>query len=272
MEKKKIINIAHRGARSFAPENTLAAAQKGFEIGADLWELDVALTADDEIVVIHDDTLERTSNIRSVYPERSSYKIESFTLEELRKLDFGLWFLQCDPFGQIAAGNVSRRKQEEFVNVPIPTLADALTFTRDLQWRVNVEIKDLKGKPGDRYIAEKVVDMIARMGMEDSVIISSFNHPYIQRVRTASPRISTAALVEFPDPDPIDLLKRLDAQAYNPNLDTLKYDQIQAVTSGGYSIFVWTVNEPEVMKELIDAGVTGIFTDFPQDLIKLGQA
>ena len=66
----RVLNIAHRGARSLAPENTLAAAQKALELGADMWELDVAMTADGELIVIHDSTLERTSNARDVFPDR----------------------------------------------------------------------------------------------------------------------------------------------------------------------------------------------------------
>lgn len=271
METKKVLNIAHRGARSIAPENTILAARKALEIGADLWELDVAMTADGEIVVLHDDTLERTSNVQTIFPDRAPFPIERFTMPELRMLDFGSWYIQNDPFSQIANGNVIKENQWEFVDLPIPTLAEALAFTRDHAWRVNVEIKDLTGKPGDAIIVERVVAMVANLSMEEAVIISSFNHSYVQRARAANSRITTAALVEFPDPDPVQLLKRLGAQAYNPDLNTLDFSQIQSVTANGYSVFVWTVNDPTAMKKLIQAGVSGIITDFPQDLIKLLQ-
>ncbi len=271
MDNKQSLNIAHRGARSIAPENTLLAAQKAFEVGADLWELDVAMTSDGEIIVLHDDSLERTSNVRTIFPDRAPYGVECFSLEELRQLDFGLWYLQMDPFGQIANGTVTRDDQEKFINLPIPTLSAALAFTGEHRWRVNVEIKDLTGKPGDHTIVEKVVGLIQEMKMEDSVIISSFNHSYLQRVRLINQRITTAALVEFPDPDPVALLRHLRAQAYNPNLDTLDYAQLPTVVENGYSVFVWTVNDPNSMKKLIEAGVSGIFTDFPQDLKKILQ-
>ena len=264
MKPKKVLNIAHRGARSLAPENTLLAAEKAFEIGADLWELDVAMTSDGEIIVIHDDTLERTSNAMLVYPDRMPWKIETFSFAELRKLDFGSWYIQTDPFKQIKTGVVTEDAQQKFVNLPIPTLREALTFTKTNHWRVNVEIKDLSGKPGDQEIVEKVVALIDELGMEDSVIISSFNHSYVQRARTANTRIVTAALVEDPDPDPVALLSRLNAQAYNPYVKTLNFDQVQQVTSAGADVFVWTVNDEATMRRLIDAGVSGIFTDFPQ--------
>ncbi len=76
----KPLNIAHRGARSLAPENTLAAARLGLEIGADLWELDVAATSDEQLVVLHDDTLERTSNAQQVFPGRAPWTVSTFSL------------------------------------------------------------------------------------------------------------------------------------------------------------------------------------------------
>ncbi|HVP20299.1 MAG TPA: glycerophosphodiester phosphodiesterase family protein [Anaerolineaceae bacterium] len=266
MNKPQILNIAHRGARSIAPENTILAAQKAFEIGADLWELDVAMTADGEIVVLHDDTLERTSDAAHYYPDRKPWKVETFTLEEIRRLDFGSWYIETDPFNQIASGVVTKEDQQVFGDLPIPTLREALLFTQDNKWLVNIEIKDLTGKPGDKFVVEKVVELVQRTGMTSSVIISSFNHSYLQRVRTAISEIRTAALVVFPDPDPIKLLKRLDAQAYNPGLETLDYDQIPQVVGNGYNVYIWTVNDEVDMKKLISNGVSGIFTDFPQRL------
>ena len=269
MKTRKTLNIAHRGARSLAPENTLPAAQKAFEIGADLWELDVAMTSDGEIVVLHDDTLERTSNASQVFPERKPWKVETFTLHELRSLDFGSWFVRDDPFQQIMLGSVPEADQKKFYRLPIPTLEEALVFTRDRHWHVNVEIKDLTGKPGDQTIVENVVSLIGSLNLEKSVIISSFNHHYIQRVKSANPGITTAALVEDPSLDPLALLIGLEAQAYNPNWDTLDFDQVQTVISHGFDVFVWTVNNVLAMRKLIDLDVSGIFTDFPQRLIKV---
>jgi glycerophosphoryl diester phosphodiesterase len=266
MKKNTPLNIAHRGARSIAPENTLLAAQKAVEIGADLWEMDVAMTADGEIVVIHDDTLERTSNAAEFYPDRRPWKVETFTLNELRRLDFGSWFLKTDPFKQIASGAISQDDRQQFAGLPIPTLEEALLFTRNHSWRINIEIKDLTGKPGDQEVVEKVVKIVHGIGMEPSTIISSFNHAYLRRVKLAQRQIRTAALVEDPALDPVQLLVDLKAQAYNPSLDTLKVEQIRQVRSAGFDVFVWTVNDQAVMELLIEAGVSGLFTDFPQVL------
>lgn len=264
MKPKTVMNIAHRGARSLAPENTLAAARKAVEVGADMWELDVGMTKDNEMVVIHDDTLERTSNAATVYPDRKPWSVHTFTLEELRKLDFGSWYITQDPFKQIAAKAVTEKELETYKGEPIPTLRQALEFTRDNKWRVNVEIKDLTGKPGDGIVVEKVVALIGELGLDESVIISSFNHSYIQRVKKINPKISTAALVEKVEMDVTGLLERTGAQAYNPSAKVVIMDQIPQIRAKGFDVYVWTVNDETTMRAFIKNEVSGIITDYPQ--------
>ncbi len=261
------VNIAHRGARSLAPENTLLAAQKGYELGADMWELDVAASYDGVLVVIHDDTAERTSNAKAVFPRMMPWNVHLFSMEELRQLDFGSWFVAEDPFQQIAEGAVSAEEQAAMQNTPIPTLREALEFTKDHQWRVNVELKDLSGKPGDKDVVEKTVALIEELDMVDAVIISSFNHHYIKRVKAANPQIATAALTNKKVEDPISLLQESGAQAYNPSIKSIgDLSVIGTMRDAGYDVYVWTVNDEETMRKLIEAGVSGIFTDFPQRL------
>lgn len=263
----KPLNIAHRGARSLAPENTLASARKALESGADMWELDVAVTADGELVVLHDDTLERTSNASDVYPDRRPWAVNTFTLAELRKLDFGSWYNQKDPFKQIAAGTVTNEMRQSYVGEKIPTLREALTFTRDNHWRVNVEIKDATGLPGDKDVVEKVVSLINELDMADRVIISSFNHSYLTRVKAADKAIATAALVERPVTDPVALVRSLGAQGYNPP-SVMRPEDIPAIRQSGVDVYVWTINDPAAMHALIENRATGIITDFPQLLKK----
>ena len=266
IQPKRTLNIAHRGARSLAPENTLAAARKGLEIGADLWELDVAMTSDGVLVVLHDDTLDRTSNVGQVFPDRRTTPVYKFTLAELRQLDFGSWFIEKDPFKQIAAGAVSKAELEKFKGEPILTLADALRFTHDAHWKVNVEIKDTTNTSADATIVQKTVAMIDEMGMTNQVIISSFNHTYIQKVKTIDPAIVTAALVENADPDPAALLRRIGAQAYNPAVKAIAPSAIRPLREQGFDVYIYTVNDEVTLKTLVEAGVSGIFTDFPQVL------
>ena len=97
-ENARPLNVAHRGASSIAPENTLEAAQRAFEAGADMWELDVHLSRDRQLVVIHDDDLRRTTNVEQVFPhdprKRTRYRVRDFDLPELRRLDAGSWFIR----------------------------------------------------------------------------------------------------------------------------------------------------------------------------------
>ncbi|MEW5726013.1 MAG: glycerophosphodiester phosphodiesterase family protein, partial [Thermodesulfobacteriota bacterium] len=152
--------VGHRGAASLAPENTLSSARKALSTGADMWELDVALSADDVPFLIHDDHLRRTSDAPQVFPDRSPWRPDQFTWEELRRLDFGSWYATKDPFGQIAQGAVSPEEAAAFRGLKAPSLAEALAFTRERNWRVNVEIKDLSDAPGPGRVVRLVVERI----------------------------------------------------------------------------------------------------------------
>jgi glycerophosphoryl diester phosphodiesterase len=234
--------------------------------GADLWECDVNLTADGIPVILHDDTLKRTSNAMTVFPARKPWKVNSFTLNELRQLDFGSWFMTTDPFKQISEGNVSATEQGKFAGETIPTLEEALIFTKENNWQINVEIKDLRGTPGDATIVEKVLAPIRDLNMEDHVWISSFNHLYISTVKQLIPVIRTGALVEWLDLNPLARLKQTGAQSYNPGIRLASSRTIRSIREAGLDVFVWTVNKEASMRKLIKAGVSGIITDFPQVL------
>jgi glycerophosphoryl diester phosphodiesterase len=247
-----------------APENTLAAARKALEAGADMWELDVQMTADGELVVVHDSTLKRTSNVKDIFPRRRPWRVHEFTLEEIRQLDCGSWFVEQDPFGRIAAGEVSTADLADYKRQKMQTLEEALSYTKENSWLVNVEIKDLSSKPGNVYIVKKVVGLVARLALVDSVLISSFNHDYLAQTRAAHPHIAIGVLVTRPDPRPASLLRQLGAQAYHPRMSSIRLSQMRKLIQQGYRVNVRTVNNTKVMRRLINAGVRGIFTDFPQ--------
>ncbi|MGD8509424.1 MAG: glycerophosphodiester phosphodiesterase family protein [Syntrophobacterales bacterium] len=261
-----ILNIAHRGARSLAPENTLAAARKGLEVGADMWELDIQMTADEELIVIHDSTLKRTSNVREVFPKRKPWLVHKFTLDEIRLLDFGSWFRKQDPFGQIAAGMVAESDLASYVHQQAPTLREALTFTQEHSWSVNLEIKDLGGNPDPHQVAKKILALVEDLEMLDSVLISSYNQDYLAKLRETHPHIATGVLVSKPHPHPEKLLRRLGAQAYHPRLSGFRPADIALLRPQGFRVHVWNVNDRKNMERLVRAGVDGIFTDFPQVL------
>ena len=260
----KVTIIAHRGARSLAPENTISAAKRAFESHADGWELDVAMSVDGELVVLHDDTLERTSNAAEVFPDRSPWSVYDFTIDELKKLDVGSWFVESDPFEQISLGNVSSENVDEYIGEPLPTLREALVFTKDNQWWVNIEIKDASGTAADADIVSKVVALVEELEMQDQVLISSFNFEYLKQVKNFNNELPTGVLVNKIIMDPIALMKELDAQAFHPGMKVTFEKQVKLLLEEGYAVNVWTVNEEPDMQKLIEMGVTGIITDFPQ--------
>ena len=258
------LNIAHRGARSLAPENTLAAARKGLDVGADMWELDIQMTADGELIVIHDSTLKRTSNVRDVFPSRNPWLVHEFRLDEIRLLDFGSWFKKQDPFGQIAAGMVAESDLASYVQQQAPTLGEALTFTLEHGWSVNLEIKDLSGNPDPGQVVKKVLALVEDLDMVDSVLISSYNQDYRAQIRKAHPHIATGVLVSKPHPHPETLLRQLGAQAYHPRLSAFRPADVALLHRQDCRVHIWNVNARKTMQRLVRAGVDGIFTDFPQ--------
>ena len=263
---KRFLNIAHRGARSLAPENTLAAACKALEVGADMWEFDVQMTADGEPIVVHDTTLKRTSNVKDIFPRRRPWRVHQFTLDEIRQLDFGSWFVEQDPFGRIAAGEVSPADLVSYKRQKAPTLEEALSFTREHGWQANVEIKDLRGKPGNARIVPKVVGLVQRLNMVDTVLISSFNHDYLAQIRATDSHIATGVLISRSPRRPVSLLRQLGAQAYHPPMTSVRLSHMQGLIHLGYRVYVRTVNDRKAMLRLMKGGVSGIFTDFPQVL------
>ncbi|MBP7094566.1 MAG: glycerophosphodiester phosphodiesterase [Spirochaetia bacterium] len=255
--------IAHRGFRSVAPENTLAAFSAAFDSGAAWIELDVAASSDGELVVIHDDALDRTTDARSRYPDRGSYAVYDWTLGELRSLDAGSWFAERDPFGRIARGDVARAALEAYRGERIPTLRECLVLARERGGSVNVEIKDATGRACDAWIVERSLDLIRGTGMADRVLLSSFNHDYLRRSRKVEPGIPIGALVEKVAPaDPVRMLRELGAYSYHPGMDILDREAARAVREAGYGLMVWTVNEVADLERMVEWGATGLFTDF----------
>jgi glycerophosphoryl diester phosphodiesterase len=261
-----ILNIAHRGARSLAPENTLPAAVKALEVGAHMWELDVGMTRDGTLVVVHDATLERTSNVADVFPKRHPWPVHAFTLDEIRQLDFGSWFVREDPFGQIRSGSISPAELERFRGLHAPTLAEALELTKNCHWSVNVEIKDLRGTSGHKTVVEKVLSLVGAMDLHDDVLLSSFNHDYLETARRKDARIHLGVLTNRRLRDPLPLLRRLGALAYHPRMSALTRDDVRMLSHEGFHTLVWVANDTETFQRLRRLQVSGIFTDFPQDL------
>ncbi|MHA1617371.1 MAG: glycerophosphodiester phosphodiesterase [Candidatus Njordarchaeales archaeon] len=221
-EKRKPWCIAHRGASKLAPENTLKSFKKAIELGADMIELDVRLTKDRKVVVIHDADISRTSN--------GSGPVRSYTLEELRKFDFG-------------------------DGERIPTLEEALELARD-KVLVNVEIKEPD-------MVREVVEVIKKTGMVNQVIVSSFIHPILPMIKKLEPSIKTAILFVCYPVNVVRLARDAMADFINPYHEAVEEMMVNAARSAGLGILPWTVDDEESMKKLIRLGVDGVITNDP---------
>jgi glycerophosphoryl diester phosphodiesterase len=224
------------------------------------------MTADGELIVLHDRTLERTSNVTDVFPARRPWFVHEFRLDEIRLLDFGSWFMERDPFGQIAAGLVRESDLGDYVGERVPTLREVLTFTLEHGRQINIEIKDLSGSPGHSQVVAKVISLVEELNMVDLVLVSSFNQNYLAQVRETHSKIATALLVSKPDPQAHDVLRKLGAQAYHPRKTAIGAAEVSLLNRKGFRVHVWNVNDQKTMRRLVEYGVSGIFTDFPQVL------
>ncbi len=266
---------AHRGARSIAPENTHMALDIARQCGADLWEIDVQLSADGELIVFHDGTLERTTDIAThpKFSERHPWKLTEFTYDELKKLDAGSWFLNSDPFGTITSGEVLADDFSLIKRQKIPLLHNVLSECRQYDFPVNIEIKDQTGTPADERIVRQVVHLIEATETVHLVLLSSFNHRYLRQVKQIDPTLKTAALVEKKHPEDLqNYLAELGVAAYHPDSQITDSQLIRQVTSSGVRVNLWTVNDLIKAQYFMAAGATFICTDWPQRMVGFGHS
>lgn len=262
---------AHRGASSLAPENTLAAGRAALARGAFGWEVDVRLTQDGVCVLLHDMGLLRTTDLgRKTNRRERLLLVTNFTSEEIRGCSAGSWFVRRDPFGTIAAGLISPRHLSAFPLETVPTLNEALTFTRRHNWRINLEIKD--SYDSQNAIVRHVCYAIQAQNMMDAVIVSSFLAEHLARVREYCPTIPTAWLVRAIPPNIITLLKERDINGLHVHQNFADPETVQRLQAEGFAVRVYTVNQPKAMKRFIDHQVNGIITDYPHILAGMIQA
>jgi len=196
-----------------APENTFASFALALELGADVIELDVHLSADDECVVIHDETLERTTNGHGIVGET--------TLADLKRLDAGSW------------------RGAEFAGQQIPTLDEVLTWARG-RCILDIEIKaDPVPYEG---IEPRVVDLIRRHEMQDHVIVISFDHRVVKRVKEIAPELATGVLYNCRPVDPLMLARACGADAIMPTTDFCDADTIARAHEAGISVNSWATS------------------------------
>jgi glycerophosphoryl diester phosphodiesterase len=283
------IAVGHRGARAFAPENTLSAFAKARQLGCDMVELDVHLSRDGELMVHHDDRLARCTDLRVRFPQCDSDFVSDFPATELRALDAGSWYVRELELPaarrQASLHGLTDLEIEQYVSaddralyatgqIRIPTLDEVLDLARRIDLLLDIEIKSIPRLY--EGIAAKVVDRVRAARMQRSVLVSSFDHEQLPAVRRLDADIATGVLTSDRLARPADYLRLLDADAYLPgcrgDVDSLGFGSVRGaldargiaeVLAAGRMVFPWTCNAPEHMAALCSAGVTGIITDYP---------
>ncbi len=280
--------IAHRGDSSHAPENTIEAAVLAHSEGAFAWELDVHLSRDGVPVVIHDETLIRTTDVAARFAgdgrARSGFRVADFTWEEIRSLDAGSWFVEPSgrhrsavAFGTLAALPESIRRVIESKSVCVPSLIAALDLTRSLDWRVNVELKSMPD--ADSGLLPEVLAAIDRTGTMARVLLSSFDHDEAALAAKARPEIAVGILSDAPIHRPAEYAKGIvGVDFYHPSAsacgaESRAYRRSPGPSSlraidPGIPTWVYTVNDPALAAHLADIGAAGVFTDDPSGLLE----
>lgn len=236
-----MIVIAHRGASAYAPENTLSSLKLAVEQGAQAVEIDVQLTKDGKLVVIHDWKVDRTTNGEGY--------IHELDFDYIRSLDCGSWF------------------SDEFKGERVPTLKEVFEVIPETMM-LNIEIKEIeRGRSG---FEKMVLDEIYEAGRLDSVIISTFHHGIIKRLHEMEPKLKLALLTSS---EILNLNKYLDdnglkSYSYHPEVNLITKDTIKELEERDIKTYVWTVNTLVDFKWLASIGVHGVITNYPDVMLE----
>lgn len=267
--------IAHRGASADAPENTLAAFEESIRQGADYFELDCHLSKDGAVIVIHDATVDRTTD--------GAGRVRDMTFEELRQLDAGAWRGEAfagerlptlDEALSLARGRIGVYVELKSVDDDGPIIAafmQAMHTSPALTGPVRAGLLDAIAESGNRNLelTRAAIDSIRAHGMTDTAVIQSFSPVICFVALTEAPEIRTEFL-GWDDPDRpevfpgyVALADYFDVPGMNVHQEALTPERLEAFQAAGRSVAVWTVNDRDAMARFARMGVDAIITDYP---------
>ncbi|MET7330559.1 glycerophosphodiester phosphodiesterase family protein [Nonomuraea sp. NPDC005650] len=246
-----VLNVAHRGASAYAPENTVAAFELADDQRADMFEFDVQETKDHELVLMHDTTLARTTNVERVYPDLAPWRVGDLTLDQIRKLDAGSWF------------------SDEFEDERVPTLGEALREMSGSGLGLLLEIKAPELYPG---IEARVAAELRRHSgwlAPGRLVVQSFSWASMRTFHRLLPDVPIGLLGTPSTADLPGLAKFADQ--INPPYTSLSASYVRRVHDLGMEVLAWTVDNPDTMRRMLSYRVDGIITNKPDvldDLLK----
>ena len=233
--------FAHKGASGYAPENTLIAIKKAIEMKVEGIEIDIQLTRDGRIVLMHDWKVDRTTTGRGYV-----YELD---FDYIRTLDAGQWFTK------------------DFIGEVVPTLEEVLDILpQDMM--LNIEIKDTARHHSK--IEEKLLEVLKKYPDKfENIIVSSFHHDKIKKLQELEPKLKLALLTnsEFIEIEKYLSTNGVSSYSYHPEINHVLKEDIEKLHAKGVKIFVWTVNKEEDLNYLVKLGVDGVISDYP-DLMK----
>ncbi len=243
--ENKIKVIAHRGFSGIAPENTLIAIKKALELGVDFIEIDIHQTKDNVVVVIHDDAIDRTTN--------GAGEVKDYTYAELQQFDAGIW------------------KGAQFKGEKIPTLDEVLTLIKGKS-KLLIEIKDTY----NAYygIEERALELIERHSAKKWCVLQSFDDFSLEHVKLID-RSSSFELHKLLEFDISSLFDEINdgvyryVKAINIDYELLTKEIVEKIHQNGFKVYTWTVNTEEAIKSVIEIGVDGIISNFPDRVKKV---
>ncbi|MFC3885185.1 glycerophosphodiester phosphodiesterase [Bacillus songklensis] len=247
-----VIVIAHRGASAYAPEHTLKAYDLGIRQGGTYTEIDLQMTKDGQLIAMHDETVNRTTNGKGF--------VKQLTLKQIKKLDAGSSFNKLNP----------DRAKKEYEGLQVPTLEEIFkTFGNSHHYYI-----ETKADPEYKGMEEKLVELMGRYHIKtDHVYVQSFSKESLQKLKQLNPSLR---LIQLLPSHLSGFITRKQLKAINeyavgvgPNAHLLTRQYVQTVKSAGLNIHPYTVNDPKQMKKLIRWGVTGMFTDYPDRLSRV---
>lgn len=228
--------FAHRGSASTHPENTMSAFREAARVGADGIELDVQLSSDGEVMVIHDESLKRTTGVEGFVKDRTAAELV-----------------------QLNAGFIYQKKK---VQETIPTLAEVLDWLTGNQLYCMIELKNTRFPyPG---LEEKVIHFIQYYQLQNRIILSSFNHYSLVYCHYIAPNIETAPIYREGLYQPWVYAQSMAARGIHPNFRAVPEPIIKASLMAGIAVRPYTINEKPLMKYYFDIGVSGFITDYPK--------
>jgi glycerophosphoryl diester phosphodiesterase len=235
MTTSAVMVIAHRGASSYAPENTLAAFDLALAMGVRQIELDVDFTSDGHIVVIHDDTVDRTTN--------GSGPVTSHTLTALRALDAGSWF------------------GDKFTDERIPTFHEVLERYKG-RAHLHTEIKGHSPS-----LSQRTADLIRTHGIEEQVTITSFQNVRLEEMRAYAPELPTGWLVVEVSEAIIAQARAMGVTQLCPRANTVTPELVRRLHAEGFVARAWGVTTEDLMQQVVQAGADGMTINFPDKLM-----